>query len=258
MELRLQKFLSRAGYSSRREAEEIIKAGRVSVNSRIIKEMGYVVDSNDVVMVDGEKIVLDENKVYYMINKPRGYVSTLKDDKGRRDLSVFTSLIYERVFPIGRLDYDTSGLLFLTNDGDFSNLLLNPKYEIEKEYIVKIKGLLRKSESDKITRGGLDFGDFVSLPNKIYNVKYNEEKTSTSLNIILKEGKNREIRRLFSYVGHDVSSIKRIRFGNIFLDVKEGMMRPLKPFEVKMLKLLASMPKENKSSKKKTIKPSTK
>ena len=258
MELRLQKFLARAGISSRREAEEIIKSGRVSVNSRIVKEMGYIVDANDIVMVDGEKIELEENKVYYMINKPRGYVSSLKDDKGRKDLSVFTNLVYERVFPIGRLDYDTSGLLFLTNDGDFSNLLLNPKYEIEKEYEVKIKGLLRKSESDKITKGGIDFGDSISLPNKIYNVKYNEEKTSTSLNIVLKEGKNREIRRLFSFVGHDVSSIKRIRFGNIYLDIREGMMRPLKPFEVKMLKLLATLPQEKKKPKKKTPKISTK
>ncbi len=249
MEERLQKYLAKCGIASRRECEEIIKEGRVAVNGKIIKEMGYIVSNVDAVLVDGIEVNVIEDKVYYMLNKPTGYVSTMKDDRGRKTIASLISDIDERVFPIGRLDYDTSGLILFTNDGDFSNLLLNPKTGIEKEYLVTIKGLLRKSESDIITRGGIDLDGSPSKPVKIFNVEYNKEKTSTTLQIVLTEGKNREIRRLFGYVNHEVSSIKRIRFGNIILDVKRGTYRRLKPYEVKSIKLLAinGKPKEKKT-----------
>ena len=249
MEERLQKYLAKCGIASRRECEEIIKEGRVAVNGKIIKEMGYIVSNVDTVLVDGIEVNVIEDKVYYMLNKPTGYVSTMKDDRGRKTIASLISDIDERVFPIGRLDYDTSGLILFTNDGDFSNLLLNPKTGIEKEYLVTVKGLLRKSESDIITRGGIDLDGVPSKPVKIFNVEYNKERTSTTLQIVLTEGKNREIRRLFSYVGHEVSSIKRIRFGNIILDVKRGTYRRLKPYEIKSIKLLAinGKPKENKT-----------
>ena len=249
MEERLQKYLAKCGIASRRECEEIIKEGRVAVNGKIIKEMGYIVSNVDTVLVDGIEVNVIEDKVYYMLNKPTGYVSTMKDDRGRKTIASLISDIDERVFPIGRLDYDTSGLILFTNDGDFSNLLLNPKTGIEKEYLVTVKGLLRKSESDIITRGGIDLDGVPSKPVKIFNVEYNKERTSTTLQIVLTEGKNREIRRLFSYVGHEVSSIKRIRFGNIILDVKRGTYRRLKPYEIKSIKLLAinGKPKEKKT-----------
>lgn len=249
MEERLQKYLAKCGIASRRECEEIIKEGRVAVNGKIIKEMGYIVSNVDTVLVDGIEVNVIEDKVYYMLNKPTGYVSTMKDDRGRKTIASLISDIDERVFPIGRLDYDTSGLILFTNDGDFSNLLLNPKTGIEKEYLVTVKGLLRKSESDIITRGGIDLDGVPSKPVKIFNVEYNKERTSTTLQIVLTEGKNREIRRLFSYVNHEVSSIKRIRFGNIILDVKRGTYRRLKPYEVKSIKLLAinGKPKEKKT-----------
>lgn len=248
MEERLQKYLAKCGIASRRECEEIIKEGRVAVNGKIIKEMGFIVSNVDTVLVDGIEVNVIEDKVYYMLNKPTGYVSTMKDDRGRKTIASLISDIDERVFPIGRLDYDTSGLILFTNDGDFSNLLLNPKTGIEKEYLVTVKGLLRKSESDIITRGGIDLDGVPSKPVKIFNVEYNKERTSTTLQIVLTEGKNREIRRLFSYVGHEVSSIKRIRFGNIILDVKRGTYRRLKPYEIKSIKLLAinGKPKEKK------------
>ena len=248
MEERLQKYLAKCGIASRRECEEIIKEGRVAVNGKIIKEMGFIVSNVDTVLVGGIEVNVIEDKVYYMLNKPTGYVSTMKDDRGRKTIASLISDIDERVFPIGRLDYDTSGLILFTNDGDFSNLLLNPKTGIEKEYLVTVKGLLRKSESDIITRGGIDLDGVPSKPVKIFNVEYNKERTSTTLQIVLTEGKNREIRRLFSYVGHEVSSIKRIRFGNIILDVKRGTYRRLKPYEIKSIKLLAinGKPKEKK------------
>lgn len=249
MEERLQKYLANCGIASRRECEEIIKEGRVAVNGKIIKEMGFIVSNVDTVLVDGLEVNVIEDKVYYMLNKPTGYVSTMKDDRRRKTIASLISDIDERVFPIGRLDYDTSGLILFTNDGDFSNLLLNPKTGIEKEYLVTVKGLLRKSESDVITRGGIDLDGIPSKPVKIFNVEYNKERTSTTLQIVLTEGKNREIRRLFSYVGHEVSSIKRIRFGNIILDVKRGTYRRLKPYEIKSIKLLAinGKPKEKKT-----------
>ncbi len=249
MEERLQKYLAKCGIASRRECEEIIKEGRVAVNGKIIKEMGYIVSNVDTVLVDGIEVNVIEDKVYYMLNKPTGYVSTMKDDRGRKTIASLISDIDERVFPIGRLDYDTSGLILFTNDGDFSNLLLNPKTGMEKEYLVTVKGLLRKSESDVITRGGIDLDGVPSKPVIIFNVEYNKERTSTTLQIVLTEGKNREIRRLFSYVGHEVSSIKRIRFGNIILDVKRGTYRRLKPYEIKSIKLLAinGKPKEKKT-----------
>ena len=248
MEERLQKFLAKSGIASRRESEEIIKEGRVSVNGKVIKEMGYIVSNVDTVLVDGLEVKPIEDKVYYMLNKPTGYLTTMKDDRGRKTVASLIDGIDERVFPIGRLDYDTSGLILFTNDGDFSNLLLNPKTGIEKEYLVTVKGLLRKNESSIISKGGIILDGTPSKPVKIYNVEYNKERTSTTLQIVLTEGKNREIRRLFDYVGHEVSSIKRIRFGNITLDVKKGTYRRLKPFEIKSIKLLAinGKPKEKK------------
>ena len=245
MEERLQKYLAKCGVASRRESEELIKEGRVSVNGKVIKEMGYIVSSVDTVLVDGIEVNVIEDKVYYMLNKPTGYVSTMKDDRGRKTIASLVEDINERVFPIGRLDYDTSGLILFTNDGDFSNLLLNPKTGIEKEYLVTVKGLLRKNESAIISRGGIDLDGVPSLPAKIFNVEYNKERTSTTLQIVITEGKNREIRRLFSYVGHEVSSIKRIRFGNIILDIKKGTYRRLKPYEIKSIKLLAINGKPN-------------
>ena len=238
MEERLQKYISASGLMSRREAEDAIRNGDVKVNGKVITELGFKVNDDDIVEVDNEKLKRQENKVYYMLNKPTGYISTTKDDKGRKTVLSLVSGIDERVYPVGRLDYDTSGLILLTNDSTFKNLIEKPEYEIEKEYHVKVEGLLRKEESKRVERG-IDLVDYKTKPARILNVEYNDLKTATTLDIIIREGKNREIRNIFSSINHKVKSLKRIRIGNLRLDIAEGKYRPLKPHEVKLLKLLA-------------------
>lgn len=239
MEERLQKFLAAAGVASRRKAEELITSGKVEVNGKIVTTLGTKVSPTDVIKVDGKLIAKADNFVYYMLNKPEGYISSTVDEVGRKTIMDLMKGVDERIYPIGRLDYDTSGLILLTNDGDFSNLVLKPENEIEKEYRVKIKGLLRKEESSKVEKG-MDLGDFEAKPCKIYNVKYDEKRVNTVLDIVITEGKNREIRKMFDSVGHEVIDLKRTRFGNIILDIPKGTYRSLKLFEVKSLKFLAT------------------
>jgi len=235
---RLQKYISESGYTSRRNAEKLIQDGLVLVNGKKVTELGYKVSNSDIVEINGEVIKKIENHLYFMLNKPVGYVTTTKDDRSRKTVLDFFKDFDDSLYPIGRLDYDTSGLLFITNDGEFKNLMENPAFEMEKEYHVKVKGLLRKEESTLITRGR-DLKDYKTKPCKIFNVKYNDEKTNTFLDIVIKEGKNREIRRLFDSINHEVKSLKRTRIGNVVLDINEGYYRVLKPHEVKILKLMA-------------------
>jgi len=242
MEERLQKFISASGVTSRRKAEEMITSGQVKVNGKVVTELGTKVTPNDIVTINNEVIHKTDNYVYYMLNKPEGYVTSTEDDRGRKTVMDLVKGIPERIYPVGRLDYDTSGLLLFTNDGDFMNLLLKPATEIQKEYHVTIKGLLRKEESKTVEKG-VDLGDLTTKKSRIYNVKYNEEKTSTSLDIVITEGKNREIRRMFDSVNHEVKTLKRMRFGNVLLDIQKGTYRRLRPYEIKSLKLLASTPR---------------
>ena len=238
MEERLQKYISASGFVSRREAEKLIINGEVKVNGKVVTELGTKVTEKDKVEVDGVKLTKQENKVYYMLNKPTAYITTTKDDKGRKTVMSLMEHVEERIYPVGRLDYDTSGLLIMTNDSEFKTLLEKPSIEIEKEYHVKVEGLLRKEESKKIEKG-IDLTEYKAKPARILNVEYNDEKTSTILDIIIKEGKNREVRNIFGAVGHKVKSLKRTRIGNLYLDIPNGTFRPLKPHEVKLLKLLA-------------------
>lgn len=230
---RLQKVISKAGITSRRNAETYIVDGRVSVNGVVVKELGTQVEPSDVVRVDGKLLALEE-KVYFMLNKPTGYVSTTSDNFNRRTILDLIP-VKERIFPIGRLDYDTSGVLILTNDGDFMNALIHPRYKVEKEYHVKIEGLLRKEESLRITKG-IDLGDFVSIPANLFDVRYDEKKTNTYVKIIITEGKYHQVKRMFEAVGHPVLKLSRHRFGNITAEgIKQGDYRVLKPHEVKQL-----------------------
>ena len=238
MEERLQKYISASGYASRREAEELIKNGKVLVNGEVVTTLGAKVTEKDEIEIDGVKLKKQENKVYYMLNKPTSYITTTKDDKGRKTVLSLMQHVEERIYPIGRLDYDTSGLILMTNDSSFKTLIEKPSFEIEKEYHVKIEGLLRKEESKRIERG-IDLTEYKSKPARILNVEYSDDKSSTILDIIIKEGKNREVRNLFQAVGHKVKSLKRTRIGNLYLDIPNGTYRPLKPHEVKLLKLLA-------------------
>lgn len=230
---RLQKSIQKAGICSRRKAEELIREGKVSVNGVVITEMGFSVNPSDEIFVNGEKI-RSEEKVYYVLNKPSGYVSTTSDNFNRRTIMELIPS-KERIFPIGRLDYDTSGVILLTNDGEFMNAMIHPKFKVEKEYHAKIKGLLRKEESLRL-ENGLHLGDFISSPAKIIDVEYDEDKINTLVKIIISEGKYHQVKRMFEAIGHPVLKLRRHRFGVITSDgIKQGDFRALKPHEIKQL-----------------------
>lgn len=230
---RLQKVIARAGIASRRKAEELITQGKVSVNGTIVKELGTKVSGKDVVQVNGKTISLEEN-VYYVLYKPEGFVSTTNDEHERRKVLdlVPTS---NRIYPVGRLDYDTSGVLLLTNDGTFTNILTSPKHEVEKEYQVKMKGFLRKEESAKLCRG-IKIDHYVTKKAIIKDVEYNKSNETSTATIIITEGKYHQVKRMFEAVGHPVLKLKRVRFGIVTLDgLRKGEFRLLKPYEYKQL-----------------------
>ncbi|MDD3842530.1 MAG: pseudouridine synthase [Candidatus Izemoplasmatales bacterium] len=240
---RLQKVMAAAGVASRRAAEQMIIDGRVTVNNAIIHQLGFLVSDADSIIVDGVSLK-KEIKVYYLMNKPSGYLSTTSDDLNRRTV---IDLIpgKERVFPIGRLDYDTTGVLLLTNDGDFMNTLIHPRYKVEKEYHVKLSGLLRKEDSIRISKG-INLGDFVSQPAKIFDVRYDPTKTNTYAKVIISEGKYHQIKRMFETVGHPVLKLSRARFGNMTCEgLKQGEFRRLKPHEIKQLWNLSSFGRQD-------------
>ena len=235
---RLQKIIAKSGVCSRRKAEELILAGKVKVNGVVVRELGTKANPNDEIEVDDKKVLVQE-RVYFVLYKPSGVISTTDDQFDRQAV---VDLIHEKeqVFPVGRLDYDTSGLLIMTNDGDFANMLMHPRYHIEKEYYVKITGLLRKESSYKLAKG-LTFEGEEFQPAKIRNVKYDDKKENTYLHIIITEGKYHQVKNMFKALGHEVVKLKRIRYGTLTLDgLYEGQYRTLKPHEIKTLYNLAN------------------
>lgn len=230
---RLQKVIQKAGICSRRKAETFITEGKVKVNGEVVTTLGTQVESSDSIRVEGV-LLKREELIYLVLNKPTGYVSTTSDNFNRRTIMDLIH-VKERVFPIGRLDYDTSGVLLLTNDGDFMNAMIHPKYKVEKEYHVKVKGLLRKDESALIQKG-LDLGDFVSSPAQVFDVEYDDKKENTYVKVIISEGKYHQIKRMFEKVGHPVLKLRRHRFGVVTTEeLKQGEYRILKPHEIKQL-----------------------
>jgi len=230
---RLQKVIARSGIASRRKAEELMTQGKVKVNNEIVKELGTKVSSKDVIQVNGKTIVHEEF-VYYVLYKPEGYVSTTSDEHDRRKV---IDLIPKdsRIYPVGRLDYDTSGVLLLTNDGTFTNKLTSPKHDIEKEYEVKMKGFLRKEESAKLSKG-IKIDHYLTKKAIIKNVEYNKKNETSTATIIITEGKYHQVKRMFEAVGHPVLKLKRVRFGVVTLEgLRKGDYRVLKPYEYKQL-----------------------
>lgn len=233
---RLQKVIAQSGVTSRRKAEKLITDGKVKVNGKVVRTLGIKVSPEDKVEVDN--IPLEkEAPVYYLLYKPRRVISSVKDEKGRK---VVTDLlgeeVTERVFPIGRLDYDTSGILLLTNDGEFANLLMHPKYEIEKNYIAKIKGIPRKEELTKLRKGVKSGNDILHAVK--YKLLSSDRKSNTSIvELSLHEGKNRQVRRMFEALGFPVLKLKREKYGFLTLNgLQSGEYRPLTPKEVKQLR----------------------
>lgn len=235
---RLQKVIAHAGIASRRDAEEIITAGRVTVNGKVATELGTKIDPRrDRVAVDG-KVVRAEKFVYILLNKPKGVVTTLEDPRGRKTVADIVAKIPERIYPVGRLDYNTEGLLIMTNDGDITHALTHPSHEIAKTYLAKVEGFPPEEKLDKL-RVGIKLEDGVTAPAKINIVDIDREKKLTTLEIIIYEGKNRQIRRMCEAIGHPVKNLKRIQYAFLTLEgLRRGQYRQLLPQEVEELKLL--------------------
>lgn len=231
---RLQKFMARAGVASRRKSEEIIKQGRVKVNGKTVTRMGCKVDPDtDKVEVD-DRVISEEKKVYIMLNKPTGCVATVDDPRGRKTVLDYVSDIKLRIYPVGRLDYDTSGLLLLTNDGQLTYKLTHPSFEVKKTYLVDIEGRLSVS-GKKMLEEGVELEDGITAPGEVEIVYKNEEKTIFLLTI--HEGRNRQVRRMCQKIGHTVSSLKRVGLAFLNLDdLPEGDFRHLRSAEVEKLK----------------------
>lgn len=235
---RLQKVIANSGYCSRRKAEEEIKKGHVTVNGRVVMELGTKVDTQDVVEINGTVIKKEENKEYILLYKPRETITSVHDDKGRKTvLDCIDSEV--RVYPVGRLDYDTTGLLLLTNDGELANLLMHPKTEIDKVYVAKIRGILTGAEINRL-KNGIVIDGRKTAKAKI-KVRKSDRKTMTSIvEITIHEGRNHQVKKMFEHVGHEVLKLKRERFA--FLDLKglrSGEYRYLSIKEVKRLYAMA-------------------
>ena len=236
---RLQKVIAQSGLTSRRKAEHLILDGKVKVNSEIVTTLGTKVSKKDLVEVNGIPLEKEE-PVYYMLYKPREVISSLDDDKGRKIVTDYLYGVQERIFPIGRLDYHTSGMLLLTNDGEFSNLLMHPKYEIEKVYIAKIKGIPSKIELGQIRKGVKSDNDILkALRYKVLSIDKN--KNTMILEITLGEGKNRHIRRMMEELGFPIMKLSREKYGVLTLDgLQSGDFRVLTPHEIKEMRSLAT------------------
>ena len=232
--MRLQKYIALSGYASRRKAEELIKQKRVKVNNEIVDQMGVSVSENDVVSVDGKELKMTEKKVYFLLNKPRGVICSSNDEKNRQTVVDLINCD-ERIYSVGRLDYDTTGVLILTNDGDLTNLLTHPKNEIEKTYLAKIEGILSKEDIFKLKNNISIEGRKVIISHlKVRKTDYVKNDSLVEISIV--EGRNHIVKKIFSSLNHEVIKLSRIRYA--FLDVgnlKSGEYRELSLKEVKKL-----------------------
>lgn len=235
---RLQKVISQAGVASRRESEKIIQQGRVTVNGKVVTEMGTkVTPGKDRIMVDGKPIA-GEKLVYILLYKPKGIVTTLKDPQDRKTVASLVSDITQRIYPVGRLDYNTEGLLLLTNDGALTHALIHPSKKIDKTYIAKIAGRPSQEKLD-LLRVGIQLEDGMTAPAVINMIDFDRERNMTSLQITIHEGKNRQIRRMFEAIGSDVKQLKRVQFAFLTLEgLRRGGYRHLLPQEVEALQNL--------------------
>lgn len=235
---RLQKVIAYAGVASRRKAEELIKEGKVKVNGKVVKELGTKVTNSDKVEVGGIPLEMEE-KVYFLFYKPKGVISAVTDDKGRKVVTDFLPQVKQRVYPVGRLDYDTSGLLLLTNDGEFANSLMHPRYEINKTYVARVKGV-PSSQALKRLEKGIKLEDGVTAPAKVQLLSFDKAAQKAIIEITIHEGKNRQVRRMFEAIGHPVQKLKRERFAFLTLhNLNTGEARELSPHEVKQLRAMA-------------------
>ncbi len=234
--MRLNKYIAYAGVCSRRKADELISNGNVKINGVVVKEMGVDVAEGDVVEVNGSVINAEHKNVYVAVNKPLGYITSMEDDKGRATVAELVADIPERLFPVGRLDYNTTGLLIMTNDGQLTYTLTHPKHEVYKTYVAKVAGVISDARIAKLRRG-VDIGGFVTSPAKVRLIK--QMPRYAIVEIKIREGKNRQVRKMFAAVGNKVQELKRTEMGEIKLGrLMEGHYRKLTRQEIEYLKSL--------------------
>ena len=238
---RLQKAISESGYTSRRKAEELIKNGSVKVNGKLITEMGYQVSGNDTITVNGT-IINREEKEYILLYKPRGVVTTTSDEKKRKTVLDLIDT-KKRIYPVGRLDYDTTGVLLLTNDGELTNILIHPSNDVEKVYVAKIEGILSKDDITKLSKGVIVDGK--KTAKAVVKVEKVDKKNNVSyVKLIIHEGRNHQVKKMFESLGYSVIKLKRENFAFLNLNgLKSGEYRYLSTHEVKMLYSLAKKKK---------------
>ncbi|MCK8486296.1 rRNA pseudouridine synthase [Paenibacillus sp. MBLB2552] len=232
---RLQKILAAAGVASRRKCEELILNGKVQVNGETVTTLGTKADlAVDIITVDG-KAIGTEKKLYIVFNKPKGVITSASDPQGRKIVTDYLKGITERVYPVGRLDYDTEGLLLLTNDGEFAHLLTHPKHHVSKTYHATVKGVPHGSALDKLKQGVM-LEDGMTAPAEVEYQDIDPEGKFSTISITIHEGRNRQVRRMFEAISHPVTKLKRISFGDLYLgNLKRGLYRHLTKEEVESL-----------------------
>jgi len=245
--IRLNKYISNSGICSRREADKLIENGKVTVNDKVITELGYKVSINDKIKVGGKKI-MNEKKVYYLMNKPKGYITTVKDPEGRRTvMDLLDKNIKERIYPVGRLDRNSSGLLLFTNDGELSTALMHPSSNIKKIYTLKLNAPLKIPDLEKCI-SGVELEDGII---KVDEIAFINEKDKSEIGVEIHSGRNRVLRRLFQKLNYEVIKLDRVMFGNLTKkDIPRGKTKELSIKEVRSLYNLAFHNKNQQSTNK--------
>ena len=232
--MRINKFIAHAGVASRRKAEELIKRGLVTINGKVVTELATTVKSGDSVEIEGSPIY-NEEKVYYLLNKPRGVISSVSDEKGRKTVLDLFPHVKERIYPVGRLDWDTSGLILLTNDGDFTDAMIHPRNEIDKVYLARVKGIATKENLRPLTRGIVIDGK-KTQPAHYTIIKVDPEKNRSVVELTIHEGRNHQVKKMFESVGLLVDKLSRTSFGNLNLTgLRPGESRRLNKKEISQL-----------------------
>ncbi|HGA2265463.1 TPA: pseudouridine synthase [Streptococcus agalactiae] len=232
--MRINKYIAHAGIASRRKAEELIKQGMVTINGQVVNELATQVKAGDLVEIEGSPIY-NEEKVYYLLNKPRGVISSVSDDKGRKTVIDLLPQVKERIYPVGRLDWDTTGLLILTNDGDFTDKMIHPRNEIDKVYLARVKGIATKENLRPLTRGVVIDGKKTKTA-RYTIIKVDHEKNRSVVELTIHEGRNHQVKKMFEQVGLLVDKLSRTQFGTLDLTgLRPGEARRLNKKEISQL-----------------------
>lgn len=236
METRLQKILSAAGIASRRKCEQLIQAGAVEVNGQVVTTLGFKANpDHDMISIRGKQIKIKTNKIVAALHKPKGVITSTSDPAGRKTVIDYVKGINMRVYPVGRLDYHTEGLLLLTNDGELAHKLMHPRYHIAKMYHVTVQGIPHGNKLEKLQRG-VQLEEYMTKPAEVEYEDVDLERNVATISITIHEGRNRQVRRMFEAIGHPIMKLKRVQFGTITLQgIARGKYRMLSPAEIKEL-----------------------